>query len=219
MALASWEAWWLNGWGADTEAPHVEFGEATGTTAGEFLRIPYTSDEPLAAAELWLADDRHLELTVGLDELTVLLPPDAPAGAAGVWVADAAGNARLYPGVVVLQGIAPPPPPAPRPVPGRPWPAPRSRVRRRIRTRSRVEVRDRTSHRARAHYLSIAIARSRSFGGASSRPTPSRVEARSSDQIRGQTISDLSIAAVTSDTELRRRDSAEAEAALLLELV
>lgn len=95
----------------DTTAPAVAFGEPTGTTAGELLRIPYVADEPLERARLRLPDGRYVAMGVAGDVLEVLLPPDTNEGWAGIEVRDEVWNERLYAAVVRLQGIPLAPPP------------------------------------------------------------------------------------------------------------
>lgn len=87
----------------DTTAPTVSFGEPTGTTGGELFHIPYTSDEPIAAATLRLRDRRTLTMNVLADALEVLLPADTPEGQATVAAADDVGNAATT--IVLLQGV------------------------------------------------------------------------------------------------------------------
>jgi hypothetical protein len=146
----------------DTEAPNVVFGPATGTTAGEFFQIQYTSDEPLAGAELILADGRSLTLAVRPGTLEVLLPPDTADGWAAIKVWDAAGNERTYPAVVFLTGLPVVPPVGPIPAGGRPRRARPEPQRRLIRRRSRVLTSDRTVLLAGRWDLATGVASSRS---------------------------------------------------------
>lgn len=109
----------------DTHAPSVVWGGASGTTAGELLRVAYVSDEPLEYAALILGDGRRLTLTVLPDHVEVLLPPDAPDGWAAIEVRDDVDNRRTYANVVQLAGIGQPPAPEVVSSPG--FPGPRSR--------------------------------------------------------------------------------------------
>lgn len=200
----------------DTHAPSVEFGEPTGATAGELLHLPYTADEPLDAAELRLLDGRHLELTIGDDELTILLPPDTPAGAAAVWVSDDVGNARTYSAAIALQGVpAPTPDPSSPPVPG--FPArrerPRTRSTRRVRSTSRLQVQGTSSVRARGRYLAIGVATSRGrVAAATSGVRPTRVRSRGRVRFLSTSTDTYRLA---SSASVRRGDGPSAEAAVL----
>ena len=60
----------------DTTPPQVEWGPPPRAVAGTVLRLSYTSDEPIAVAELHLADGRYLPIAVGASEVSVLLPPE-----------------------------------------------------------------------------------------------------------------------------------------------
>lgn len=86
----------------DTSAPLVDWQHATGTMAGEVLRIPYLSNETLASAVLTLPDARQLPMTVGALMVSVLLPADTPDGPADVLVVDDVGNQRTYAGIVTI---------------------------------------------------------------------------------------------------------------------
>jgi hypothetical protein len=144
----------------DREAPNVTFGASSGTTAGEFFQIEYTSDEPLASAQLILADGRVLELTVGTGVLSVLLPPDTPEGWASIRVADAAGNSRTYPAVVQLHGaVVPPVPVRPPSYPSLPRRVVRPR-RRLVTVRSSIVVASSSRLRAREHVTGLVALRS-----------------------------------------------------------
>lgn len=145
----------------DADAPNVVFGPAAGTAAGEFFQIQYASDEPLAGAELILADGRSLTLAVRPDSLEVLLPPDTADGWAAIKVWDAAGNERTYPAVVHLTGLPVVPPVTP-PVPVLPRPAQPERRRRLIRGRSRVITSDRTVLLAWRRDMTTSVGSSRS---------------------------------------------------------
>lgn len=155
----------------DTLAPDVVFGEATGTTAGEFLRIPYVSNEPIEQARLRLPDGSYLAMGVAPDAFEVLLPHDANAGWAGVEVRDDVWNARLYAAVVQLQGVPLPPPPSIEPAGGLPRPARRRRPApeptRRVRRRAVYALQTRataSSHIRR--YVEIPVLRTAATSGA-----------------------------------------------------
>lgn len=125
----------------DTAAPRVEWGYQQRVTAGEVLRVAYTTDEPIAAAWLELPDGRKLAMTVERYELSVLLPPDAAVGVAAVIVSDDVGNETRYPAVVLVAGVVVTPPldsPPTAPFRGRPA---RTPERRRIATRSVLTAR------------------------------------------------------------------------------
>jgi hypothetical protein len=199
----------------DTHAPSVTFGDPTGAMAGELLHLPYTTDEPLDRAELCLADGRHLQMDVGVDELTVLLPPDTWAAPAAVWVRDAVWNARTYTAAVVLQGIAPPPPPPEPPsVPGVPGVRARSRSQRRIVSTSRVHAGARTRVRARGAYVASSLTTSRTRISAA-RAATSVVEVRSSGQITARMTSRSDPHPVGARDSVHRGDGPSAEAAIL----
>lgn len=105
----------------DTTAPQITWGAPDGAVASETLTVPYLVDEPgITSAEIVLLDGRTLPMTVGAGALTVILPVDAPEGAATVraYVLDDVGNAAVRQLVVAISGVLldqqPPP------VPG--WP-------------------------------------------------------------------------------------------------
>lgn len=101
----------------DTRAPEVELGEATGTTGGEFLRVPYTTNEPIERARLRTSDGRWFVMAVEADELTVQLPADTTQGWAALEIRDEVWNTRLVAQAVLLQGVPLPPTDQPIPVP------------------------------------------------------------------------------------------------------
>jgi hypothetical protein len=204
----------------DREAPNVTFGASSGTTAGEFFQIEYTSDEPLASAQLILADGRVLELTVATGVLSVLLPPDTPEGWASIRVADAAGNARTYPAVVQLHGAVVPPVPV-RPPSHRSLPPRRAvRPRRLVTARSSIAVASSSRLRAREHVTGVAALRS----GTRVRRGPApirRTRVLGRLRVAGDThlhVHQATSSIVVTDTtvSVHRRDGPRLEEALLL---
>lgn len=146
----------------DTTPPRLTWGAPSAAAVAGLLAVGYSVDEPgVAAASLRLADGRRLTMTVAAERLSVVLPADAPAGAATIeaLLRDDVGNETTASTDVVLERPVVPLPPAvdghrrwsartaPRP-PARRVAAPPSRVRvtsastvtARIRTRSVVTV-------------------------------------------------------------------------------
>jgi hypothetical protein len=128
----------------DTTAPAVVFGSAVGTAAGEFFQIAYTTDEPLEWATLVDAAGQHLALTIDVDSLSVLLPPDVADGWALIQWADDVGNENVLTQVVLLSGVVAVPEPSTGGMPQ----ARRREVplRRKLRARSTIVVSSRTRH-------------------------------------------------------------------------
>ena len=200
----------------DTTPPQVEWGPPAGTVAGELLRLPYTSDEPIAVAELHLADGRYLPMQVGPLELSVLLPPDAADGPAGVRVADDVGNSIEYPAVTRIAGVIVEPEPT---VGGLP-----SRARRRPRPQRRTirgapaTVSATSSARIRAHAVTEpTAARSQSAARVrSSLASSSTAAARSRAVITARLQSASTASARDGGAGVRRGDGQSIEALTLL---
>jgi hypothetical protein len=193
----------------------VTFGEATGTTAGELLRLPYTSTEPLAAAQLILPDGRHLELTVGDGVLSVLLPPDTPYGWAAVHVVSELGSERTYPAVVLLQGfpvVVPEQPPAGLPrrrVPAR---------RRLVSTRSRLVTTGSTVLLARRRDHATAVVASRSSLRAGLF-THTRTRPHATTSLRGELVAHAPLPWRARTAVTRERGSPSLETLIALDLI
>lgn len=202
----------------DTRAPVVVFGAATGTTAGEFLRLPYVTDEPLAEATLRLSNGRVLDLAIGADELTVLLPPDAADGLATIRWRDDVGNADTALLYITGAIVEPPPVPPPSPIPP---PRPKVPMRKRLSSRSTITARSTTTIRRgsaaqpqtirRRERLTV-VARTR-IGVAPVR-SRSAVVVTARSQRRAMQTSHTTLTALTS-TRIRRRDDPDIEAILL----
>ena len=144
----------------DTTAPRVEWRPPSRAVAGTLLKLPYTSDEPIAVAELHLADGRYLPMAVGALELSVLLPADAPDGPAGVRVADDVGNWTEYPAVVQIGGVIVEPEPTVGGLPSTGAPTPAAAAPDRPRRRGDRVV-DEQRSRSRAHGARIPPPRRR----------------------------------------------------------
>lgn len=208
----------------DTHAPVVQWGEPTGTTAGELLRVPYTLNEPgVESATLTLADGRALAMSVLAGRLEVLLPPDAPDGIVTVRASlvDDVGNwAQAVPLSFPIGGTIVVPPTEPPPVPSRPAglkPRPRKFVssRSRLRTSCPAEVR-RGAVRVRtaADTASRASTRARTAGS-------SQLAASSSatTMVTVRVVDATAARAELSNVTLHRRPGPSIENALLLDLL
>lgn len=197
----------------DTTAPSVSWGAVGGTTAGELLQLAYSADEPIAFADLTLADGRVLVFTIGAAVLSVNLPADTPAGPADVRVVDDVGNERVYVALIVLQGAIVPVP-TPTPLPRTLAPPLRIRRPRLIRHISRVQVRSsctvrartRNASRTRVDRRSSIAGRARRAGGARAATTSGLQSVVSSN--RQQLRAELELA-------VRRRDGPDQELLLL----
>lgn len=190
----------------------VTLGPATGTTAGELLRVAYTGR--IEAATLTLADGRVLAFTVEDRELVVLLPPDTPDGRAVVRAAGVELELLLT-GTIV---IAPQPPAGGMPRARRPAP------RRVIVTPSRVLVRSATivrERRRRRALTELALFTATRIGRTAP-PLPIVVAAdtavllRTGTAIRGARVAQPTSIAVHAETAMLRRDGPSIEEALLL---
>jgi hypothetical protein len=203
----------------DTTAPTVSWGAVGGATAGELLRLAYSADEPIAGAELILADGRVFALTVAAGELRVMLPADTPQGTASVRVRDDVGNERTYPALVALQGAIVVPPPAPTPVPrtgGPPRRAARQRSRV-IRHTSRVVARSACAVRARARHRTTVVAVARTAADCSVQCL-TRITPTTTSRLQSVLSPGRRHALIGAGVELavRRRDGPDQELLLLL---
>lgn len=201
----------------DTTAPTVTWGAQTGTTAGELLQLAYTSDEPIAAAQLTTFDGTVLALTVGDAILSVLLPANTAAGAASVLVADAAGNERNYPALVVLQGVV-------VPVPRRPGGGPPRRrpARRRSRTiinEVTIVARSSTIVTARVQSIPSELAIHRASVITATQTIATTSTARSSSRLRSAVAPTRVQLQASEEHAVQRRDGPDFEELLLLQLL
>jgi hypothetical protein len=198
----------------------VEYGAVTGTTAGEFLQIEYTSNLPIDAATLILADGRELELAFDATTLSVLLPFDTADGWAAVRL-HTPGQTRTDEQVALLHGIAVPPqqPPAGGPAARRRRPEPepeRTPELRTVQIGSRVLVASATRVRVRrplgvTALVTVSELRTRSRR----RLPPAAVTGMSFTRPRVGVCSG-GIVAASSATAVSRRDGPAIEEALLL---
>lgn len=205
----------------DTHAPSVVWGGATGATAGELLRVPYVSDEPLARAVVILGDGRRLTASVLADHIEVNLPPDAPDGFVSVEVRDDVGNTRTYAAVTPIAGVVVIVAPEPPAAPGVPGP-------RRPRTRREPEVRTAVVTSETPVSTMVAVVSSSVVDSEPAVSTSTAtVSARSTISTRSESATAVSIRVrrvVTSDSGrrlerealVRRRDSPDTELLLLL---
>jgi hypothetical protein len=198
----------------DTTAPTVAVTGSAGTNAGDYLRLGYTTDEPLATASLRLSDARVLALAISPSELAVLLPPDTADGPATLLWTDAVGNPGQIVNAVVLSGVVGIPPAEP-PTGGMPAPARRT-LRRRLRARVTFTVETTSStRREQTHrgHLSFTVTTS---AAAVARRAPALVEVavtvvgRPSNTYHAMTPIDTTVTA-----SVRRRDDPTIEAFLL----
>lgn len=98
------------GLGLDTTAPRVTWGAVVDPVASEEMSVQYLLDEPgVERAEIELRDGRVLSMVVEATRLVVLLPADAPEGAATVrlYVVDDVLNAATRELVVAISGVLP----------------------------------------------------------------------------------------------------------------
>jgi hypothetical protein len=207
----------------DTHAPSVVWGGASGTTAGELLRIGYVADEPLDTATLILADARRLPLAVLPDHVEVLLPPDAPDGQVSVEVIDDVGNARTYAAVAEISGTGQPPPVyAPQPSPGFPAGGRRRPARRGPEVRTAVVTSTSTISTTSSAHFAAVDERTAAVSTATARAAFQR-RLQGLSEVRTAVSSEMA-ADVTSDSGrrlerealVRWRDSPDTEALLLL---
>lgn len=201
----------------DTTPPRVEFGDAGGTTAGEFFQIAYTSDEPLALATLIDAGRQRFVLAVGEDTLSVVLPPTTYDGWATIEWADDVGNADRQTAVVRITSAVVPPPVDVPPKPGGP-PRPDKRpIRRRLTARSKITVSTRTRISEGARHLSrrqalTVVARTATRAQLHQE---AHLTATSRTSIRVRSQPTTAAIAATSETAIRRRDDPTIEGFLL----
>lgn len=127
----------------DLTAPQLTWGTPTGTTAGDVLRVPFTVDEDgVVAADLALADGRHVAVAIRDGYLEALLPVDLETGVGTLTATtrDDVANEATWTLAIALQGVVQPPLPD-RPPAGRP-PGIQRRPRKFIQTRSAARARD-----------------------------------------------------------------------------
>ena len=201
----------------DTTPPQVEWGPPPRAVAGTVLRLSYTSDEPIAVAELHLADGRYLPMAVGALELSVLLPPDAADGPAGVRVADDVGNSIEYPAVAQIAGVIVEPEPTAGGLPSRARRRPRPQ-RRTVRGAAAIAS-STSSARIRAHTVTEpTVARSRSAARVRSSLASSSTAAARSRAVITARLQSAGTAAIAGDggARVRRGDGQSIEALALL---
>jgi hypothetical protein len=204
----------------DTTPPRVELGDYSGTNAGDFLQIAYTTDEPLARATLIDAGGQRFDLDTGApDVLTLLLPADVYDGWATIEWADDVGNAdRLAAAVLIHSAVVPPPPTEPPKPGGFPRPDKRPAIRRRrLTARSTIVVtsrsrratrRQRATHREFVTVVATTRVRTQNVRKSHGLAASSRTTLR----IRSASATDV---ALTSETAIRRRDDPSIEAFLM----
>lgn len=205
----------------DTRAPVVAWGTPGGTFAGELLQIGYTSDEPIAAARLRLADGRNLTVTVAADRVSVLLPYDAPAGLADLYVSDKVLNETRSLRVDVQSGVAPTPAPGGAPTLGPRDVAPtriRSQVGRRITRRSRVEAKS-TWRSTGADRKAATVVVASVAGARMSSRTSQRLEVASEAWIAAALTPTRQRVLTGASHSVSRADGEDDEAALVLDLL